>query len=273
MRLSFPDAQHAEVRIDPGSLVVGSGAESDVRLDSGELRPQHVAIDLHPQRGLSLRVLDPGARVFVNGRPVREFAFLRAGDCIALGSLRAEVVGEVRGAESASGAPDAIEIGSNPSASRVVLRGVSGRYFGRSIAVADAPVLGSSAECQVRLEDAGLAPRQAQFGLGSAGVTLYNLAQEDGARVNGHAVTQALLGHGDQIAFDQHRFVLEAPGLPGPSARTESAGVGSVTSVQRAVDVPPDAGDAAPRSSGQNIWWLIAAAALIGLGFVFLLMH
>lgn len=272
MRLSFPDAQHAEVRIETGSLVVGSGAEADVRLGSGDLAARHVAIDLQPQRGLSLRVLDPAARVFVNGRPVREFAFLRAGDCIALGSLRAEVVGEVR-SETASATPRAIDIGSNPSASRVVLRGVSGRYFGRSIAVADAPVLGSGPECQVRLEDAGLAPRQAQFDLGADGVTLRSLAREDGARVNGNAVSAAVLGHGDQIAFDQHRFVLEAPGLPGPSTRIESAGVGHVTSVQRAVEAPLAGTDGKVQAGGQNIWWLIAAAALIGLGFVFLLMY
>lgn len=272
MRLTFPEVQHADVAFASGRTIIGSDPECDVQLSQSGISPRHAAIDLHPQRGLSLTMLQDGATVHVNGRPVSEFSFLRAGDCIALGSLRMEIIGDVVDALPvwASGEAPKIEGQASSAASRVVLRGISGKYFGRSIGLLASPVVGSGPDADLRLDDAALAARQARLELWPDAVVLRELAPGDGARINGLSVHNGELRHGDQVVFDQHRFVLEAPGLPAqhPARRP-------ITGVHEAV---PDAANQAPtgvdaegpaRSSriGHTAWWLVGAAALIAAIF------
>lgn len=270
MRLNFPDAQHADVALASGRVVVGSDAECDVRLSDPGITGRHARIDLHPQRGLSLTVLDDAASVHVNGRPVAEFSLLRAGDCIALGKVRLELISDHDGALPvwAAGEPPEIDAQGASAASRVVLRGVSGKYYGRSLGLASSPVVGSGPEAEIRLDDAALAARHARLELWPNAVVLRELESGEGARVNGQAVRNGELRHGDQIVFDQHRFVVEAPGLPAqaPSRRP-------ITGVHEAIPEDPSLSDhgaaagEAHASSGRTLWWLLGAAALIAAIF------
>ena len=174
MQLRFPDTDHPEATLAVGRTVIGAGPGADISLPQAGLRARHVAIDVHPQRGLSLSVLEPGAGVHVNGRPVGEFAFLRPGDCIALGSLRLELASSrpaIRPQRS-GGEPPAMDTQNAGAASRVVLRGVSGKHFGRSIGLATWPVVGSGPAADLCLDDAALAATQARFELWPAAVVL-----------------------------------------------------------------------------------------------------
>jgi hypothetical protein len=229
---------------------------------------------MHPQRGVSLLVLQGGAPVHINGRPVGEFSFLRPGDCVALGSLRMELVEEGSAAlpDWAAGEPPVIDSQSATAASRVVLRGVSGKYFGRSIGLLASPVVGSGPDADLRLDDAALPARHARVELWPNAVVLRELAAGDGARVNGMTIRNGELRHGDQLVFDQHRFVLEAPGLPAPSPVRRS-----ITGVHGAVPESPESDRSDDDTSrtqaehGHTIWWLVGAAALIAIIFASLI--
>ncbi len=275
MQLRFPDTVHPEATLAVGRTVIGAGPGADISLPQAGLRARHVAIDVHPQRGLSLSVLEPGAGVHVNGRPVGEFAFLRPGDCIALGSLRMELASSrpaIRPQRS-GGDPPAMDTQNAGAASRVVLRGVSGKHFGRSIGLASWPVVGSGPQAELRLDDAAVGATQARFELWPTAVVLRELAPSEGIRVNGRTVHETELRHGDQVVFDQHRFVLEAPGLPPPNTmRPPITGVQDAVPANLAGPDPAARGGEAPASTGSPLWWLVGAAALIGLGFAALLL-
>lgn len=275
MLLRFLDIDHPEAVLAVGRTVVGADPGATVSLPQSGLRSRHVAIEVHPQRGVSLSVLEPGAAVHVNGRPVGEFAFLRPGDLIALGNLRLELASsrpEIRPRQSGGAAPRP-DTQNSGAASRVVLRGVSGKHFGRSLGLGAWPVVGSGPDADLRLDDAALAPSQARFELWPTAVVLRDLADSEGVRVNGRMVRETELRHGDQIVFDQHRFVLEAPGLPPPnSMRPPITGVQDAVPAGVAAAADPARDASVGASSGSTLWWLVGAAALIGLGFAALLL-
>src|SRR5204863_325035 len=118
------------------------------------------------------------------------------------------------------------------------------------------------------------AERECQFELHGDRVVLRSLGHGEFTSVNGVPVSDAVLAPGDQVVIDQHRFVLEAPGLP---ARGQDRLKGQVqqqhTQTMKAVRVPPsnqspaeqrDALDPPPQPVDPGaLWWLIAAAARI----------
>ena len=103
--------------------------------------------------------------------------------------------------------------------------------------------------------------------------------------VNGVPVSDAVLAPGDQVVIDQHRFIVEAPGLP---ARGQDRLRGQVqqqhTQTMKAVRVPqsnnPSSGESRdaqepppqPVDPGA-LWWLIAAAAVLAAAMTALLVY
>jgi hypothetical protein len=169
------------------------------------------------------------------------------------------------------------------SASRVAIRAVSGSLHGRSFTLTEPKVVGRAAACDIRIDDPALAERQAQFELHSDRVVLRTLGNSEFTTVNGVPVHDAVLSPGDQIVIDQHRFVLEAPGLP---ARGQDAarGAGSIAHTQtiRSVKMPPslvelreeaDPSTAPPSVDPGALWWLIAAAAVLAAAMTALLVY
>ena len=170
------------------------------------------------------------------------------------------------------------------AASRVVLRGLSGPHFGRCHTLTEPRVLGRSAAADIRLDDPAVADRHAVVELHGDRVILRALAPgKDATWVNGVPVADAVLSPGDQLVVEQHRFVLEAPGLPlrGQGGLGKSAAMPH-TQTMRAVDVPvaedpPPPGPpepSAPRQRDPNsLWWLIAAATILAASLTMLLVY
>ena len=94
------------------------------------------------------------------------------------------------------------------------LKGTSGSVINRSFPLGDVLVLGSSADCDVQLDEAGVAPRHAEIRLldGNA-LCLKDLGSETGTLLNGAPVTEMMLGSGDEIRIGTCRWMLQAPGL------------------------------------------------------------
>jgi hypothetical protein len=109
------------------------------------------------------------------------------------------------------------------------------------------------------------------------------LGESEFITVNGVPVRDAVLSPGDQIAIDQHRFVLEAPGLPARGQNiVRGAGAATHTQTLKAVKVPVAAGAAqdgpepaqkAPSADPGALWWLIAAAAVLAAAMTALLVY
>ena len=94
------------------------------------------------------------------------------------------------------------------------LKGTSGSVINRSFPLGDVLVLGSSADCDVQLDEEGVAPRHAEIRLldGKA-LCLKDLGSETGTLLNGAPVTEMMLGSGDEIRIGTCRWMLQAPGL------------------------------------------------------------
>ena len=94
------------------------------------------------------------------------------------------------------------------------LKGTSGSVINKSFPFGDSIVLGSSADCDVQLDEPGVSPRHAEIRLvdGNA-LLLKDLDSKTGTLLNGEPVKETLLGSGDEIRIGTCRWMLQAPGL------------------------------------------------------------
>ena len=94
------------------------------------------------------------------------------------------------------------------------LKGASGAVINQSFTLGERTVIGRADDCDVRLDQGGVAPRHAAITLDSAGgLTLEGLDAGSETLLNGEPVGEARLASGDEIRIAGCRYVLQAPGL------------------------------------------------------------
>lgn len=270
MRLSFPNGEHADLTIDSGVVSLGSAADNSIVLPPSLLRPHQARLSVD-NRGMLLEVLDATARTHVNARPVREKALLRLGDVVNLDTVSI-VLKSDRDDVIRTHLPQPVEPSGAPARS-VVLRGVSGAQFGKAISIGEHLVIGTGAASDLILDEPQMAERHAIFEVAGDAIHLRGIGGRVGTTVNGIAVTDAVLHPGDQISFGRNRFVLEAPGFPLRGAAPPTP-VPSITQFMSVMPLPDEGDTAEAEASGSprsGNGWLIAAAAVIGLGIAALL--
>lgn len=293
MRLTFPNGEHADV-VESGRITLGSGADSRVRLDG--LADRHAVI-ANDRRGLWLVIESAEATAHVNARPVSRLALVRAGDLISLGQVQVLLRNDADPVEpklppASSAFTRAASANAQICSERFLLRGVGGAHFGQSFPLSDPVVVGRGESANLRLDEPAMADRHARIELHGDRVVLRDLCQGqgEGTVLNGVRVRNALLSHGDQLAWERNRYVLEAPGLSAPVQRHDatplprtradvaaSAGDRPVTGVftvqPRAPGETPTAQTPAiPPPRSHAVWWLILAAAALGAAFAWLLL-
>lgn len=284
MRLSFPNGEHADVQLDQGEISVGSDPGNGVAVAGAGLAARHAVFRVDAQRGILLHLGTGSGGAHVNARPVREFAMLRLGDVVSLGNVQLMMRPDDERTIQREVPPPAA---ANPdpshraAASRVVLRGTAGAYHGRTFSLQDPLVIGRGADADVRLDEATLADKHARLEQLGDRVVLRDLGARDGAVVNGVPLRSAVLHPGDQIAFLQHRFVLEAPGLPprgsmvfAPAPRVGMGTTQTMQAVQAPDPVPSQVVTAGTDSGSRfNYGWLLLAAAAIAIAIVAILIY
>ena len=279
MRLHFPNKEHADLLMAPGDTTIGAAADNALVLNRPGVAAHHASLHVG-DRGFVLSVIESGARVHVNARPVREKAILRLGDVVSLDTLQF-ILKPDRDASIRTDVPAASRAGDDTptrmrnAPPRAVLRGVSGAYFGRIVPLRGKLVIGRDNDCDLILDEPEMSRRHAVIEHAGDVIFLRDLGSANGTFVNGVQVRDAVLHPDDQIAFDHNRFLLEAPGLPGRDHnQIDERDAPNITQTMRAVRLP-DEERALPVSnpaSRNDIWWLIGAAALIGLGIALLLL-
>lgn len=254
--LRFPGPPSTEHALGTGMHGVGRipGRQDALGLVDPQQAPVRICID---RRGAWLHVGDDARGVHVNGRPVRRLAMLRTGDVVFVDGVELALAAPRRSTETAL---PAATVDGDP---RVVLRGIGGRYHGRSFTLERPRLVGRATEADIRLDDPGVAERHARLELHGDLVQLRDLGSGEGSLVNGQPVRDAVLRPGDQVVFDaQHRFVVEAPGFAGVAAAREEAEDNGVERV-----APPTL---AP--STRRLPWLLLAALLIAAALSALLL-
>lgn len=220
-----------------GPVHIGSAADDAIVLAGAGVAPRHLTL-VADTRGLVLSIRPGCQRVYVNARAVREKALLQYGDIVTLGANKLLVTSDVVPPRADDNGPAAATAG------QVALRIVSGAASGKLLAVAPELRLGAGTRhfgdlaytCRVMQVDHRLV-----FG-------------SDGAapRINGWRCNHARLSPGDQIVLGEYRLVVEAPGLQ------YAVHVAALP----APAVNPEAAEPHP-SPQTEIWWLIAAAAVL----------
>jgi pSer/pThr/pTyr-binding forkhead associated (FHA) protein len=285
MQLTFPNGEHASVAFDHGEISIGSRAGQGVSLPNRSLAPHHASL-VADRRGLWLRVPAGTPGVHLNARPIRRIALLRIGDQVCLEQVQivlsendADLIDRV----IPPSPPGPLAEAQRVSASRVAIRAVSGSLCGRSFTLTEPRLVGRGSGCDIRIDDPALAEREAQFELHGDRVVLRALGNSEFTTVNGVAVADAVLAPGDQVVIDQHRFLVEAPGLPArgqdrlrnaaqqqhtQTMKAVRVPVGNHPTEQREIIEPPQA----PVDPGA-LWWLIAAAAVLAAAMTALLVY
>ncbi len=256
MRFSGPDA--AEFPLGPGVHAVGLDRPGGVLgiIDDSDPALVRFCVD---RRGVWMTVGESAHSVHVNGRPVRRMAMLRRGDAVYVDGFDMLLVsGKPVAAIPArfdNASVDAVGLGRAEMREvdpRVVLRGVGGRYHGRSFTLEQPRLVGCCAESDLRIDDAAFAERHARIELHGDSVVLRDLGSANGSVVNGERVRDAVLNPGDQVVFNgQHRFVIEAPARI--VARDETS----------LLDLAPAGVDPHLTSTARRLPWLLLAALLI----------
>lgn len=90
-----------------------------------------------------------------------------------------------------------------------VLRGVAGVVFGRSYHLLTPTTVGRSPECDICLPSEGVSRTHARLRPLDYGVEVEDLKSTNGCFLNGQRVTLGIARPGDEIAFDELRFLVE----------------------------------------------------------------
>jgi len=263
MKISFPGGERQDFLAGEGILRVGSSPENDIVLPATKgVRTHHIDLAYEHRRGITLTVTETGAPVQVNGRPVREKAILRLGDSVIVGNVRLVVrPDEDRSEKPPKDEPDQ-ELRSRNAPPRVVLRAMAGSYFGKVIPLRARTVIGKGSECDLVLNEPSMSRRHAVIENTSDGLFLRDLGSVNGTFVNGTSVRDTVLRPGDQLAFDQNRFLIEAPGYQTASDDETSIPI-TTTQVQRPLVLTPSAATGVKQESGVD--WIIMTAAVVTL--------
>lgn len=204
------------------------------------------------RRGIWMNLAAGVQGVHVNGRPVRQLALLRAGDCIHVDDRELLLVARTRAATDGATVPP-----EDPAAGvRRVLRGVGGHHHGRSFALDRPCHIGSAEDAALRLDGEGILPHHALVEAADGRLHLRDVRGR--VLVNGEASGETLLHGGDQLTFGVgNRFIVEAPPsqVP-PPARKDAA------------DAPPAP---PPRGWVRRVPWLLVAALGLAAGLTALL--
>ncbi|MDE3073680.1 MAG: FHA domain-containing protein [Pseudomonadota bacterium] len=252
MRIEFLNAAREDFLWEQAQLSIGSAPDNDLVLAVDQAAARHLRIQ-QDRRGWVLQLLPAAVRIYVNARPVREWALLRAGDVISVGDCRL-LLRDDRD-------PALRPVPNVPEHGRctVALRAVAGPLSGRVLPLHDILELGPQGRCPLELPQGEVAALRVSWQDGSLLLEAVQSATRHPLRVNGVAVERVALRPGDQIGLAMHRFVVDAPGMePEPG-------------MARSEPLPQRLPEAAAGPPGE-VWWLIATAAVLAFGIALVLL-
>lgn len=213
MKLVFPGGEHPQVVLQPGVNSVGSAPDANIVINRPGVQPRHAQLHVTPN-GVMLDV-PADARVSVNGKEVSGLIALRDGDRLAFDRCEARLAGMENvalrsGTDGSASNDDLFATTIRQALPKFVLRGVSGKVFGRAFALSSATTVGRAPESTVRLDESGISRAHARLLPSEDGVQIEDLGSTNGTFVNGKRVLHAVARVGDEVGFDTLRFRLLA---------------------------------------------------------------
>ena len=232
MKLLFPNGEHSQALLSPGSNRIGSAADAQVVLLQPGIASLHCEISVQGETA-TLSIPDPAQPVTVNGRPATGTMALRPGDLIGIGSVQARVVAVEKVAATVQRAAAVDDSGATKvrmAIPRFVLRGVSGAAFGKTYPVPGPVVIGRQQDCDIAVASEEISRRHAQVKPTADGLMVEDLGSANGTFINGKRVQTGLMRPGEELRLDTIRFLLVAPGMEMPATQRAPAPVSAAKS-------------------------------------------
>jgi len=201
-------AERRIYEIPKGDTLLGSCETAVIYLPYTGVAPEHCLLRWKKNR----LILEPIARVYVNGKLAKDHVPIGAGQVVQVGDVGLRL--DVFGSETRRDPPP--------------------RMFLRGTAVDDIPVsegtltVGRDPGCNVYLPDGDIAPRQVSIEANHEGVLIVAMDPDGDTRVNGRHFDRWPLVFGDQIDFGGYHFQFDGRSLhlsnsrPGASLVAES---------------------------------------------------
>lgn len=251
MKLLFPNGEHPQVLVGQGRQLIGSAAGLAVELRRPGVAEHHAELVLEGDR-LSLRALDPGAALQVNGQALggSDSVSLQPGDLLDIAGVQARVVA----IETASAAPaprpapvdDASATRVRMAVPKFVLRGVSGAAFGKTYPIMREQLIGRQSDCDIAIASEEISRHHARVRPTPIGLQVEDQGSSNGTYINGKRVQEGLLRPGEELRLDNIRFLLVAPGVEVPAISRLAKG-----------NEPP------PARPGASMLWIAATVAAL----------
>ena len=211
LTLSMPGSDRTPVQLREGEAGIGSADDNQFVIQGPGVLPRHAWISINDD-GAVLRPAESGAQLRLNERPVQSMAILGDGDRIELGENTTILVSmptQTRNPSAPESVDDrATQVRRIPP--KFLLRGAAGAQAGRLVPIYGRLLIGRTAECDLVLEESGIADQHAVLKTLSEGLFLRDLGSAKGSLVNGKRVRDCELRHGDQLEFGQVRFLVQS---------------------------------------------------------------
>ena len=218
LSISLGSREITRVRLTSMPIILGSGPEAEVRLESRGVEARHAR--LSTEGGVvSIQDLQSRNGVLVGGQRIDGEAVLELGDVAHVGLYALHVHGD-------EAAPVRPTVGDEIGRLSLVAGGQELRAF----EVHDGAVIGRDRTSWIPINDVNVSARHAVFRRGEGGgVDVEDLGSRSGIQVNGRRVSRAPLRDGDELVVGSYRFRFQpSVGRGGKSPMGRSGWIGRV---------------------------------------------
>ncbi|MBN7794993.1 FHA domain-containing protein [Parahaliea mediterranea] len=195
LKLQFRDNPERVIKLTVGTLTLGRDPGNDLVVDQASVSDFHAEIVSGADAPYIVDLLS-AAGTFVNGQPVAGRHTLNACDVIRLGAVDLLVV--------------------DPKAQRGegwALRTASGELASQLHPLQAHTVVGREAGCQLTIDDNLLSRRHAELFIEGDHLRVVDLGSSNGTFVNDQRISTGVARPGDELRFDQQRFLVVGPAV------------------------------------------------------------
>ena len=207
MKLVFPHKEHKDFELIGDNFSIGSSEDVTIQIEAVGMCENHATI-IKDGDDFSVKVDNPAAMVSVNGRLVKDSREVREGDLIIMSQVHCKIVTEK------VEAPDDNRTRIRMALPKFVLRGVSGVYFGKTFPLRGKTSLGRHSDNDIFINVDGISRKHAVISIVADGLEIEDLDSSNGTFVNGKKIIKQKLEIGDEVKFDNIRFLIQSPGAP-----------------------------------------------------------
>lgn len=258
MKLHFPHGELSDIDLNDGKYSIGNSDDADITIKDKGLAGVHASLEVKGSE-VYIAATSDATLISVHGKLVKDKREVRIDDRIVMSQLHCKII---KGKEK-----DDNHTKVRMALPKFILRGVSGTHFGKLYPLRGATVLGRHSECHICLNSEGVSRRHAELYVDEKGLRVKDLDSANGTFVNDEKVGERLLQVGDELRFDDLRFLIQTPGQaeepkPSRSGREQVfADDGAVEEESNLFDNSDDQ----PSGKGSLVW-LIVAGVLIAAG-------